>query len=266
MRANNPKASLDLVPMLAHPRGPNDRPPADVATQRIFLARLFTLIGTMCECAGDFMADRFRNDVWSVMASHLGDALRRQVKDAPPSLQSPSRTLVTDQEPKPVNAPERDGLRLHQVSNECVSSGSTWTTSERLLVRSILQCLNQALGQEECGRALGAILVPIGSMLLPLLDNGSDPEIADLSMESVKKILNIDCDALLRPLLELSGAGIPPCPLKKPPCPGTKTSECKEIATTESHQEAPESEGSILANRCRELLEYLESLPEQSIP
>lgn len=257
LQAKNRKASLELVPTFAT-RGPCDRPSVDVATQRIYLARLFTLIGTMCECAGDFMADRFRNDVWTVMARHLETTLRQQVQDGTSHVHSQSTALV----PKSVAAVKGDGIVKHIISNQLIISGSTWSTSERLLVRSILQCLNQVIRQEDCGRALGAIFVPIGSMLLPLLDMEGDTEIGDLAMESLKMILKIDCDVLRRPLLELSSIGIPPCPLKM-------TSEClvtaaKEIKTA-AEREVSKSDNSVLAIRCRELMAFIGTLPEQSI-
>jgi hypothetical protein len=259
LKTTSRKASLQLVTTFAMP-GPNNGPLTDVATERIFLARLFLLIGTMCECAGDFMADRFRNDVWTVMSRHMGNALRQQIQVATPHAPIQSTTPFADLEP---NSAAAQGIRTHVLSNQSIIAGSIMNASERLLVRSMLQCLNQVIRQGDCGRALGAIFVPIGSMLLPLLDLESDSEIGDLAKECLKKILEIDCDVLRRPLLELSGTGIAPCPLRR-------NSEClvnssKEIRTP-AQREVSKSDDCVLAFRCRELMEFIDTLPEQSIP
>lgn len=57
---------------------PSQKKDVEVATQRIFTAKLFTLVATVCECAGEFMADRFQNDVWKILARHFGQVHQRQ--------------------------------------------------------------------------------------------------------------------------------------------------------------------------------------------
>ena len=71
----NPVDSLFIV---VSPLPNKKRQSVEVATQRIFLAKLFTLVATVCECAGDFMADRFQNDVWTILARHFGELHQRR--------------------------------------------------------------------------------------------------------------------------------------------------------------------------------------------
>jgi hypothetical protein len=215
----------------------------------------------MCQSAGDFMADRFRNDVWAVMARHLGTALQlRKFKDGSSAIGQHQQRLSKDPWPG-VEASMDGGGKL---SGEAAISGFTWSTSERLLVRSILQCLNQVFRQEDCGRALVTILAPMGSILLPMLDIENDMEIVELAMESLKNILKIDCDVLWRPFLELSGVGIPPCPLRK---------IAVDLETAKHDNQPGQRSGevslrdcSLLAKRCRELMALVGTLPEQAVP
>lgn len=260
---NRTAASLVVVPSLV-PGVPNGQANPDVHTQRIFLAKLFALIGTMCECAGDFMADRFRNDVWSVMARHLGNALHQQVKESSSGAPRGSKILLRGREPSLVEPNEGEVIRQDQLSTESIASVFSWSISERHLIMSILQCLNTAFRHEDCGRALGTILLPVGTVLLPLLDIEDDFEIAGSAMDALKNILKLDCDVLWRPILELSGVGIRPCPLKKPPDSLSTTAKAENNMTL-SQREVLKPGRSLLATRCMELMAFVETLPEQAL-
>jgi hypothetical protein len=225
---------------------PSSSPTQEVATQRIFLTKVLTLIATMCECSGDFMADRFKNDVWSVIARHLGNLFEKQ--------ESKDRLLEKRFENK---------LRIQTLENTVSARSTTsncWSDSERRLILAILQCLSRVFQHEDCGLALSSILASAGSMLLPLLED-NDQEIVGCAMQALKNIAMIDCDVLWRPLLQLSGRGIPRCPLRNL-CYNTNKVRQSEVIQQSSLSKQQESD---LALRCQELMAYIETLPEQPL-
>ena len=176
----------------------------DVSTQRIFLSNLISLIAVFCECSGDFMASRFRNDVWPIMARQLGYLLQREEK----------RSIKTsDMKSLLLQDSESSSNVLTLPTTTTSNTDFPWNDSERQLVLSILRCLDRTMKQEECGKALESILVPVGTLLLPLLGCDNDIELESLTMDCLKSILRINYDILWRPLFELSGTGIPRCRL-----------------------------------------------------
>ena len=83
-------------------------------------------------------------------------------------------------------------------------------------------------------------------------------------MDCIRNIIRIDYDVLRRPLMELSGTRIPPCPLKF----GKDLQKTKENAEMQmiNAPSTPSFGGSTtIVNRCRELLAFSDSLPEQDI-
>lgn len=233
--------------------------PEDIGTQRIFLSKVFQLIATMCECSGDFFADRFRNDVWPVMAHHLEYLLGELQRQR--EAQSSSNVITSEQ--KLITAIGSSNVPF-MVSSRTKFSFKMSDT-QRQLVSSILKCLNRILEQEECGKAVGKLLGSIGSTLLPLLDIEDQPTIQDLAMDSIRNILRIDSDVLRRPLMELSGTKIPPCALKFKK--GFRRSKIKAVEPEfldVSFSPYTESKGALVG-RCLELLSFADSLPEQAI-
>jgi len=240
---------LNAVPQTQN----SQRDSEDTATKVVFLANLIGLVATLCECSGDFMADRFRNDVWPVMGRQLQYLIQKGLMKSAPVREMKSSLVLPDSK----SGPEQ-------------STSPRWSDSERQLALSILQCLNRVFLQEECGKALEVILPTAGSMLLPLLDVELEFQVGALTMDCLKSMLQIDCDVLWRPLLELSG-GISPCPLRIHP----DDSKChvgpiSSLDTRTNDEKKGPSELSdkgshLLASRCQELLDYVDTLPEQSV-
>jgi len=224
--------------------------PEDIGTQRIFLSKLFQLIATMCECSGDFFADRFRNDVWPVMARHLKYLLEELQSQREVS----SNTIASGQKMITTIGNSNDAS-LALTSRTKFSFKMSETQGQ--LIASILKCLNRILEQEDCGKAVKKLFDSIGSTLLPLLDMEDQTTIQERSMDCIRSILKIDSDVLRRPLMELSGTKIPPFPLKfkrKSPSLVMDVSPCLSIGNR-----------STIGNRCHELLAFAGSLPEQAI-
>jgi hypothetical protein len=208
------------------------------------------------------MAERFQKDVWPVMARHLEIVLLQQQKE--PAIENKDDILSTI---SPVlmrheKSNAEDSFLNANGASDLLPKKATLPSrifhvgdSEHRLLLSILRCLGRVLRQEECSRALKSILASLGSTLLPLLDIENDFEIEGLTRDCLKSILRIDCDILWRPLLELSGNGIPLCPININQ--GSKTRRDASIQDG--------GEKSILASRCHELLTFVDSLPEQTL-
>lgn len=225
--------------------------PEDIGTQRIFLSKLFQLIATMCECSGDFFAERFRNDVWPVMARHLEYLLEELQHQRANALRKQERPFTT------INSVVSSSLATKGV-------GFKMSDTQRQLILSILNCLNRILQQEDCGKAVEKLFRVIGSILLPLLDIEDQTKIQELSMDCIRNILRIDSDILRRPLMELGGTRIPSCPLKFGIDLRRRGNEIALLVNEDSSL-AESTNTSTLANRCRELLAFANALPEQAI-
>jgi hypothetical protein len=271
----------------------------DVGIQRIFLTKLFILIGTMCECSGDFFAERFRNDVWPVMACHLEDLLKQLQRQPPPPdthsapLAATTTIAGTPQHRNYVHSTP-PSAKIREVTPAVSVSRSSKTRcsfqlsdTERQLIIGILTCLNRVIQQEDCGKAVHNVLGPIGFTLLPLLDDNvveknDDKIIQNLTMNCLKNIMRIDCDILRRPLMELSGTIISCCPLlldvRKIRGGSVVVGDDEETTSVSSQAEEVAnpslpvtqplstriSENNIVT-RCNELLDFVETLPEQSL-
>ena len=250
--------------------------PEDIGTQRIFLSKLFELISTMCECSGDFFAERFRNDVWPTMASHLEylleELLRQREAYSPSRLGVPHHIIPATVSRKHKFSRPQIGYTVNHSSiivKETSLLNKTefsfkMSDTQRQLIASILKCLNRIIEQKECGKAIEKLLGPIGFILLPLLDIEDQKAIQELSMDCIKSIIRIDADVLRRPLMEISGTRIQPCPLKF----GKVLRKNNEQTTLQmdNTNSSPSFVGSkTIVNRCHELLAFIDSLPEQVI-
>jgi hypothetical protein len=207
-------------------------PLQDIGAKRFFLAKIFTLIATICECGGEFMIDRFKNDIWPVTARFLGRVLEKETrKEANNGLRFSMIQSLDDIQPK----------------HPC-----TLNDSELHLILSIFDCLCRVLHILVLPESL---LSSVGSTLLPFLDDGYYPnDIAASAMLALKKILERNYDILYRPILELSGSGIPPCPLLL-----LSRSVDDNLLVPRHH------ESSVLGAKANELLAHIDSLPEQDI-
>jgi hypothetical protein len=251
--------ALILNPMASSQRGSEHK--LDISTQRIFLSKLLSLIAVFCECSGDFMANRFRNDVWPIMARQFGNLLQKEGKiiSRNTSEDSKSLLLVEDFE-------SSSNLSL-PLSTRTTTSNTDfhWNDSERQLVLSMLRCINRTMKQEECGKTLESILVPAGAMLLPLLGCDNDIELENLTMDCLKTILGINYDVLWRPLLELSGVGIPPCRLSTTQNIVTNRTRTAQLAKKQVFSSTSNKRDQLIVIRSQELLAYIDTLPEQLI-
>lgn len=210
-------------------------PSQDIATQRYFLAKIFTLVSTMCECGGEFMVNKFKHDVWPAIARYLDHILGKENRQETAKRGNPVRLL-------------QSGGISTTLQTKPLSSLSD---SERHLLISIFDCLGRAI---DILLLSETVLAPIGSILLPFLDSDYyHQDIAFEAMNTLKKLVDSNCDILYRPLLELSGQGIPVCPL-----PSTAHSTPIPLATSKTN-------GSILSKKSQELLDYIDSLSEQGI-
>ena len=249
------------VVLVLHQSSREQKKYEDIGTQRIFLSKLFQLIAVMCECSGDFFVDRFRNDVWPCMARHL-EYLLQELQRQREAHSSSDRIVFEQKFNKAIRNPMIEstakGNELSTITlSERRLSFKISDTQEQLIV-SILRCLNRILEQEECGKALEKLLGSIGSTILPLLDVEDQPKIQEMSMDCIRSIVKIDSDVLRRPLIELSGTKIQACPLKF-------RRDLSGVGEISGNSIAVGDKGGVFSHRCRELLVFADSLPEQAI-
>jgi hypothetical protein len=211
----------------------------DVATQRIFLSKLFGLIAAMVQGSGSFMADRIQNEVWPILSKQLDLLISKRTNghfhDRNNSIKK--ALLVED---------------LCRGKGRTSSGSSDWQTSETILILAVLECLERVFGEKDCGMALSNLATSAGTLLLPFLDD-NDGKIRNASFSALKKIVEIDCDALWRPLLHLSGQGMPLHPLRS------------QLSVKDDDTASLALPTHLLARKARELITHIESLPEQII-
>jgi hypothetical protein len=198
----------------------------------MFLAKLTSLIAAMSEGSGEFIAGRFKNEVWPVLSMQLAFLVDKQDRA--------NRLLESSKE-------NRWDVVLVTKSNAAMT---TFQDSEKSLILAIMDCLVRVFGVPDCGKALAGLVSSIGAVILPFLDN--DEKVGALTLEALKTIAGVDCDALWRPLLHLSGRGIPSNPLN---------SSKSQLMTFKK----PDSLLQPLAAKATELIEYIETLSEQAL-
>jgi hypothetical protein len=224
--------------------------------KRIFLAHLFDLIAFLCECGGDFMVDRIKSSVLPVVQAWL---------------------LHFQQRPTRPSQPQAPGLELSFfIQDEGASSLSIYPAnsdtlklrnSERRLLFSITRGLTRILRQDDCGTAMLSTLPEVILMVLPLLEFDDDVELHLCVMDCLKCILEIDCDTMRRALLDLSGCGVPTCPIQA----GIDTDGKRNIAlvkiklSTRVLTPAFRNLNLLQAKKCNEILLYAETLAEQRL-
>lgn len=242
----------------------------DTGTQRIFLTKLFSLVGTMCECSGDFFCDRFRNDVWPVMASHFEILLQKLQPQF--YVRSVISTTIGTGMQQGIVRPSSSISSSRAVQEKAVIRLSE---TEKQFIIAIITCLKRVFQQQDCGKAVQNLLTPIGFTLIPFLDDviEDDFSIQELTMDCVKSILRIDCNILMRPLIDLSCSRIPSCPLLG----AMVTNKCNnDVGETEIRNSPRKIHNPSIASshangktnistRCKDLLDFIETLPEQSL-
>jgi hypothetical protein len=211
----------------------------DLAAQRIFLSKLFGLIAAIVEGSGSFMADRVKNEVWPILSKQLDLFIAKRTNSHfhHHNNTSTKKTLLVED--------------LCRGSGRKLSGSSDWQTSETILILAVLKCLERVFGEKDCGMALSSLVTSAGTLLLPFLDD-NDEKISNASFNALQKIVEIDCDALWRPLLHLSGQWMPLHPLRSP----LSVKEDTASLALPTH---------LLARKAQELITHIESLPEQII-
>jgi hypothetical protein len=229
--------------------GPNPSETKDVSpdlgTRRVFLSKLFVLIATISEGSGEFIASRFRKDVWPTMAEHFGQILGKQAR---------KQNLLEG----------KSGGKNGKYISSSANSSQPFLDSEQNMMVSMMNTLSRIYNTEETGARLSDLIPMIGNVLLPLLDDSvGDKYLRTATMNALKSMSCVNSDALYRPLLHLSGRGLPLCPLQIIGCNNTEGALLSlAIFPKSDDDDAPTSS---LASRAGELLDYIEGLPEQVI-
>jgi hypothetical protein len=206
----------------------------DVSTRRVYLSKLLELITVMTECSGDFIASRFKNDVFPEIAkllnSFVGDYSKVEALDDTPSYETAGAF--------------RDVQTL---------KGATRQQSETSLIIAMLLCFAGVFRTRVCGQSLAGLITTAGTLILPYL--GDPGEVGVACQEAIEQMIQIDCDALWRPLLQLSGSPFPP------PRPWKAAPLGLRSMTIQQDKSVPTQ---CLQRRAKELVAFIESLPEQS--
>jgi len=114
------------------------------------------------------------------------------------------------------------------------------------LLLSILSCMNAMYSSKSCGKMLSNTTSIAGTIMLPFLSH--DNEIGEYAMKTIQSILLIDNDCLSRALLSLSGSEIP----QRPILPHPNRANAQKLDP-------------LLAKRSKDLIAFIESLPEQPL-
>lgn len=216
--------------------------PTNIGEQRVFLSKLFELVAVMTVCADDFMASRFRQDVWPCIVQVLGSF-------------ATSRQGLLSTEPQSFPSPIAVSLPVNQ---KCVVRAQKLSASELGLALGIIQCLARVFGHRPSGLVLAGLIPLAGSMLFPFLESSDDDDtqktLEAICMTALKNMVLIDSDALWRSLMDLSARGLPPSPLGV--LAATKNVKEQALGGT------PDS---VLAKKANELIGFIEALPEQNL-
>lgn len=237
-----------------------------VAQQRIFLSKMLTLASMMAVCAGDFMTRPLRESVWPCIGRLVGSFVGSGSNDRKNGTRdSRPRLLATDVSLNALTTP----------TGRFFNTNTKYSASQKYLLQGTLSCLARVYGHPEVGMALSSHIPATGTMLFPFLEcddedsgchdsssyrnnNPSASSIGKICFVALQNMLRIDSDALWRPLVELSGQyELPPCPLlmdRRSIVSGT-------VVRSSSHC----TEENRLAVAARELIDFIESLPEQPI-
>ncbi len=202
-----------------------------VATETVVLSRLYDLIATMSEAAGDFISSRFAADIWPVTAHSLSKIIANHEER---NREAPSKSVCTN----------NHRVREKQVSNIYHFASSSW----RGLQIAVFSCLFRAFEHRACGEALSNLIPAIGITVLPFLDD--DTDVGEMAVKVLKAMMRIDCDALWRPLWHLSARAYPKRALRP--------RDSNRLSMFEDSQ-------CLSARRASQLLDYGDSLSEQHL-
>jgi len=221
---------------------PMNSPMADPSTRRVFLSKAFELVTIMAECSGDFIASRFKNDVFPLVAKLLGNF----AEDA---------MALDSRDDFPLYCNHLDGSDRHSgnsAQNTSINSCAfPRQASETELITSVLFCFAGVFQETACGRSIADLIPTLGTLVLPFLGD-QDTGTWKACMAALRQMIQIDSDALWRPLVHLSGRPFPP---RKPWEPSTESTTLEEVA----------DDTSPISIRAMELVEFIDNQPEQPL-
>ena len=225
----------------------------DVSTKRVFLARLLDLVAIMAECSGGFIASRFQNDIFPLVSQMLGSFAEDLVPlenrdDLPPRCSKHISSTTTTTRWQRL----RDMQTRHQ-------------TSETAMITSMVQCFVKIFRDRACGKALSGLIPAASALILPFL--GEYGKLGCVCTEALQQMAQIDCDALWRPLSQLSSKAFPPPKpwLSRPPA-SSLLGEDRQAGTAEVDADSVHpASSSLLERRAKELVDFIDGLPEQEL-
>lgn len=205
----------------------------------IFMSKLLEIASELCLISDGFFVDRFENDVYPILCKHLGDILHGHA----------GRT----------NNSDRHSQSIALLTKSMSSSDRGITESKTSILRPILVCLERAY-TSTCGPSLAKWIPSLGTLLLPFLLVEGD--VGDAVDKTLKAMLTIDSDALWRNLHALSGSEFPSNPVKRCHCQHGNSSDVV-LCGKQSGQKGPYDVA--LSRKAGELLDFIESLPENNL-
>lgn len=193
-----------------------------------FFNELLELVSFIHEEANDFMASRFQENVWPILAKTLGDHMR---------LQAMFQDYKTS-----------SNLSFTEPSEKTISSSLAAT----------LNCIACICSARKCGSALVNLLPSMGRVCIPFLSiKGS---IGDMASKALKSIIMLDCCCIYRDLFLLANKDWPKSPFV------TELKYDTICSSSSSNAMTNLSEASLSATkRAIELLDFIEQMDEQEL-
>lgn len=185
------------------------------------------------------MASRFKNDIFPLVSEVLGGF----AEDCSPSIGVRDDVSLFDRSVS---------VRDRRFSQRCDKRQA----SETALIVAMIRCFVSIFRVRACGKALAGLIPAAGALVLPFL--GEEGELGAVAMAAIQHMVQIDCDALWRPLIQISGRRQFPPPKKWLLLDGHKQK-------ARSNNEVTFSVLSLLERRANELVDFIERLPEQEL-
>eukprot|EP00978_Attheya_sp_CCMP212_P010097 scaffold24247_cov54-Attheya_sp.AAC.7 len=201
-------------------------------SQEIFLAKIASLIALVCELSGDFMVSRMVNEAWPLLSELINHHSRHWTNEQSAKNKSNASTE----------------LRPRLGHKHIVDKNGPQSRNNAVL-EPLVRCIARIFAAEKCGNGLSNLAPLAGNLILPLLsDEGT---IGAAAMDALRSLLVIDSDCMWRALLTVSGQPLPRRLLRPVKCASRSTWNI--------------SIQPLLASRSKELIEFVDSLPEQAV-
>ena len=188
----------------------------------VLLSKLLNIVSELCTVSDGFFAGRFERDVYPLLALILGDVIPVEID-------------------RVVKNSEKDSYHREKRYSA---------------LDPILKCI-KSVYKSSCKRALAGLIFSCGTILLPLLAHTGNT--GDEVMSVLKAMLEVDCDALWRPIYKLSGEAFPHNPLFDDEDREDKTTHYKYAMQLKAGY------STIMAQRAKRLLQFIEQLSDQEI-